>query len=120
MMLASEREGGEGHAEEVEEERGGVGEGGFDEGEGGSPDEDQWRGGGVGLGFGRHGSVDTTRHGRRGRRKNAKVASKFNGFGTRSGMTKGGKRVGSRRLGRPYRVCGASDGVGWEADCGAV
>ena len=35
-----ERDEGEGHAEEIEEERGDVGEGVFDEGEGCSPDED--------------------------------------------------------------------------------
>ena len=34
-----ENEGGEGEAEEVEEERGDVGERGFDQGEGGSPEE---------------------------------------------------------------------------------
>ncbi len=39
MTMASATN-GEGHAEEVEEERGGVVEGVFDEDEGGSPDDD--------------------------------------------------------------------------------
>ena len=64
QLMAARTSEGEGHAEEVEEEGGGVGEGGFDEGEGGAPDEDDGEeeevGGGVGSG-GRMGSMHGNR-----------------------------------------------------------